>query len=444
MIIKKFILFILAFLSLNLLYTENFYINYSVQDKFRMTMRSNVRIYRDNRYVGLYTTELKGVLEVIGSQGGKSHVQGPVYRLQKGFRGNTEIGSFIDNIDATDFEIGSDGTITVIQNNFFPFIKGIPYFPNQDIAIGTTYQHYGSIPVFAENPDSYQVFRILISTVYRGKERFMDQVYDYFEISFGYYEPIAQGDIVRVRGLNRVRLFFDNVKHVPVYMDQHFDDTLTLRDNSTIVKKGFNLYFFAPVEPIDRIQLLAMINDQLDSSTSPVINNSNLYGFGSSSGTANVTGSSNYLDGSSINTAINNITGGGGTISGGIGGGEYTVIEREDSISISINNLNFRANSVELMSGEETKITTMINLLKETGNRTIMVVGHTALFGSREEQMRLSTDRAKAISAILAAGGIPPARLSFIGKGAEEPIAPNDTEANMRLNRRVEIRIMED
>jgi type VI secretion system protein ImpK len=63
---------------------------------------------------------------------------------------------------------------------------------------------------------------------------------------------------------------------------------------------------------------------------------------------------------------------------------------------------------------------------------------HTIAFASNFE---LSTARAKSVAAVLKRGLSHPDRLAVSGKGADNPVAPNDTEADKAKNRRVEVSI---
>jgi len=63
---------------------------------------------------------------------------------------------------------------------------------------------------------------------------------------------------------------------------------------------------------------------------------------------------------------------------------------------------------------------------------------HTLAFPSNFE---LSTARAKAVAALLKPDITDPTRLLATGHGADDPVAPNDVEANKAKNRRVEISI---
>ena len=71
----------------------------------------------------------------------------------------------------------------------------------------------------------------------------------------------------------------------------------------------------------------------------------------------------------------------------------------------------------------------------------LLVVGHTDGAGDDAYNQRLSERRAQAAAQYLVAQGVPSARIRTNGKGEAEPVAPNDTEANMAQNRRVEVAI---
>jgi OOP family OmpA-OmpF porin len=59
--------------------------------------------------------------------------------------------------------------------------------------------------------------------------------------------------------------------------------------------------------------------------------------------------------------------------------------------------------------------------------------------GSDATNMKLSEDRAKAVRDFFETQGIPSNRLTYVGKGPADPVAPNDTAEGRAKNRRVEI-----
>lgn len=117
----------------------------------------------------------------------------------------------------------------------------------------------------------------------------------------------------------------------------------------------------------------------------------------------------------------------------------------DDGVIISLENIQFRADSAEPLEGELRKLGTIVSLLKTYPGRDILVTGHTALAGSSAGRMNLSLERARTVAAFLKQElGVEDDRIMIEGKGATEPIAPNDTAEGMRKNRRVEITILEN
>jgi OOP family OmpA-OmpF porin len=70
------------------------------------------------------------------------------------------------------------------------------------------------------------------------------------------------------------------------------------------------------------------------------------------------------------------------------------------------------------------------------------IQGHTDSSGRREDNLRLSRDRADAVKDYLVARGLSPDRLVAVGFGPDRPIASNRTNAGRARNRRIEYRIV--
>lgn len=75
-------------------------------------------------------------------------------------------------------------------------------------------------------------------------------------------------------------------------------------------------------------------------------------------------------------------------------------------------------------------------------NTDILIVGHTDAVGTSDYNQGLSQRRATAAADYLVMQGVSSSRLRTAGRGKNEPIASNDTEAGRQANRRVEIAIV--
>jgi outer membrane protein OmpA-like peptidoglycan-associated protein len=117
----------------------------------------------------------------------------------------------------------------------------------------------------------------------------------------------------------------------------------------------------------------------------------------------------------------------------------------DEGVTISIDNIQFQAESSRLMPSETAKLRLIAEILRRYPDRDILVAGHTALAGTAEGRKKLSEERAQAVAeALIAAGAQKAERVQVVGYGAERPIADNSSEAGMARNRRVEITILEN
>jgi outer membrane protein OmpA-like peptidoglycan-associated protein len=117
----------------------------------------------------------------------------------------------------------------------------------------------------------------------------------------------------------------------------------------------------------------------------------------------------------------------------------------DEGITISLENVQFQAESAELLPPEREKLAKIAGILRRYPDRDILVGGHTALAGTEAGRLQLSQDRAAAVADYLIAVGVrKPERMVVRGYGAEKPLGDNRTEEGRRRNRRVEITILEN
>ncbi len=106
---------------------------------------------------------------------------------------------------------------------------------------------------------------------------------------------------------------------------------------------------------------------------------------------------------------------------------------------VTLSNLRFETGKADITPDSEASLNDAVNALKEHPDWKIRVEGFTDNVGSREANLKLSTDRANAVMNWLAEHGIDRSRLSAKGFGEARPIASNSTDEGRAKNRRVEI-----
>jgi outer membrane protein OmpA-like peptidoglycan-associated protein len=82
-----------------------------------------------------------------------------------------------------------------------------------------------------------------------------------------------------------------------------------------------------------------------------------------------------------------------------------------------------------------------VRMLKERGEVSVIVEGHTDSIGSDAYNMKLSMRRADAVKRYLVEHGIAASRITTEGFGKRQPVASNATAEGRAQNRRVELRV---
>jgi outer membrane protein OmpA-like peptidoglycan-associated protein len=117
----------------------------------------------------------------------------------------------------------------------------------------------------------------------------------------------------------------------------------------------------------------------------------------------------------------------------------------DEGIVISLENIQFAADSAVLRSSEFAKLDIIAEILMKYPDRDILVGGHTALAGTASARLQLSQERAAAVADYLIRKKVRTAdRVVIRGYGADRPVADNRTTEGMARNRRVEITILEN
>lgn len=105
---------------------------------------------------------------------------------------------------------------------------------------------------------------------------------------------------------------------------------------------------------------------------------------------------------------------------------------------IVVNNIYFDFDKANLRKESYVELKQLAALMKKNPTMKVEIEGHTDDVGNDAYNLTLSGNRAKSVSAYLISCGIAAERIMSTGKGENNPVAPNDTDENKQLNRRVE------
>ncbi|HEV2353929.1 MAG TPA: OmpA family protein, partial [Puia sp.] len=109
---------------------------------------------------------------------------------------------------------------------------------------------------------------------------------------------------------------------------------------------------------------------------------------------------------------------------------------------VVLKNIFFQSNRYDLQPESGTELDAVVQLMKDNPTLKIQISGHTDNSGNAAENLKLSDNRAKAVTAYLVGKGIAAARLVPKGWGDTRPIADNSTPEGRARNRRTELRVI--
>lgn len=111
--------------------------------------------------------------------------------------------------------------------------------------------------------------------------------------------------------------------------------------------------------------------------------------------------------------------------------------------TIVLKNIQFERSKAVFLSMSYPELERLFELLTAHPTMKILLEGHTDNIGAEIPNRQLSGQRVQAVKTYLVSRGIGANRLETSAQGSKKPLVPNDTEENRKLNRRVEVKILE-
>ena len=111
---------------------------------------------------------------------------------------------------------------------------------------------------------------------------------------------------------------------------------------------------------------------------------------------------------------------------------------------IRLDNLIFQVGKSRISSESHSELDVVVNMMKENINMVVQLEGHTDPLGDAKENLRLSQSRVDAVKQYIVSNGIQKNRIKTKALGGSQPLSKENTPEAHRMNRRVELRILEN
>ena len=403
--VKKILIF-LMFITLFRIYSIDFKFKYNDGENYRIVSEVFENIKENDQYI--FSTEILNRIAVnINHSTEESGEISAVYQISERESGGS--GYHWSNEDSATFRRDNRGLYSLIpENESLPSVRNIPRFPERDLNPGDTWTFFAEevhdlYPFFLIDHRLHIPFRVFYT--YESSFEENGTVYDRILINYNiYYEedPIATlyehpdwGEIFpeKIVGSFHQEYIWNRAIGRPDRVEDRFEYKYFLSTGDTYTFSGVSYGEVLTSEYMDREKIADEINEELQEQ-----------------------GLENIL-----------------------------AVPDVDGVKITIEDIRFVPDSPVLEESEILKLEKISEILKRLGDRDILISGHTARFGTEESSQVLSEERAAAVASYLLENGIrEESEIVTRGYGSLKPIGNNSTIEGQKMNRRVEITILEN
>ena len=109
-----------------------------------------------------------------------------------------------------------------------------------------------------------------------------------------------------------------------------------------------------------------------------------------------------------------------------------------------LDNLIFAAGRSKISEDSYHELNLVVDMMKDNGEMVIQLEGHTDYQGDPKGNLKLSRERVESVKQYITSKGIPKSRVKTKAFGGTMPLSRDNTPEAHRLNRRVELRILEN
>ena len=469
--------FLILFFLNFLFWGQEIQFRYNGGRNYTLVERTDLRRYENNRYVGLLSREIRSFISNYGDL-----YEGSFYVSQDTVRASLSVADQIHDSIPSKFRISDDGNLTMIEDYGYPTFRSFPAFSANRIKHGDSWQAKAERAVDPLNKGIVTKIPMYVQYTYTGDENVRGE--DVYVLTAKWATRYGQNiymdfggdkELKQATGSHNATMYVSKVTGNAIVVRDSVDETFVYNDGKAVTFKGTISLFTEYPPAVDRskiiralqrvaaidgdeAKLLAQVATKTDGAQSKAGSKdtdvAKISSGSQSSRDAQSTAYSQSKPGSqksasskpsaeSISKAVAAVS---KSLSDQAIAAASKPIKVENTtagIRLTIQNLQFKPDSAELVSGESSRLDQIASVLREVPESQFLVEGHTAATGNETGEMRLSALRAHKIAKELSKRGIPQEKFICKGSGAHKPVADNSTPAGKAVNRRVEITILE-
>ena len=430
-------------------------ISYKGSRNYKFTERSDLRVYKNGRYVGLQSKIVSAF--IIPSWTDKGLVyEGDFFVDQDTNRNKAQVALGIHEAIPSAFIINSDGNLTMLVDNGYPSFRSFPTFTSRKIQKGDIWEAKAMRAVDPLSKGIITKMPIYVRYTYTGNDNYNGEPVYLISAEWAtrynmggtttYVDWGGDKELNYAQGSHKATIIVSKATGAALVIRDTVDETFVYKDGNKYQYKGTISLFTEYPSAIDRSRLIAALKkmDLLDDEEAekllqrPVAKDDAIASDEKKASGKSLSAKDTAAKTEKLKKQIEEHQAKSAKSATSI-----SVDNTEAGIRLTIQNLQFKADSAELLPGEEKRLDQIAEILRLAEGAQFLIEGHTADTGYEAGEMKLSKERADSIAAALSSRGIGSERFICKGSGGKKPIASNDTSEGKALNRRVEITILD-
>ncbi len=444
-------------------------ISYKGSRNYKFTERSDLRVYQNGKYVGLQSKIVSAFIIPGWTDKGLVY-EGDFFVDQDTNRNKAQVALGIHEAIPSSFIINDVGNLTMLVDNGYPSFRSFPAYSSHKLKKGDVWEAKATRAVDPLSKGIITKMPIYVQYTYTGDDLYNGEPVYLISAQWAtrynmggttiYVDWGGDKELSYAQGSHKATIIVSKATGAALVIRDNVDETFAYADGNKYQFKGTISLFTEYPPAIDRSKLIAAlkrmelldddeaekllqrpvvkevvksstISDKDDDwepvNTSEWVSGENPDKKDSKTKTEKL---KKQIEEHQAKEAAHKAT-------------PISVDNTEAGIRLTIQNLQFKADSAELLPGEEKRLDQIAEILKLADGAQFLIEGHTASTGYEVGELKLSKERADSIAAALAKREIGSERFICKGSGGKKPIAPNDTAEGKALNRRVEITILD-
>ena len=250
-------------------------ISYRGSRNYKFTERSDLRVYKNGRYVGLQSKIVSAFIIPGWTDKGLVY-EGDFYVDQDTNRNMTQVALGIHEAIPSSFIINSDGNLTMLVDNGYPSFRSFPAFTNQKIKKGDVWEAKAmravdplSKGIITKMP-IYVQYTYTGDDIYNGEPVFLISAQWATRYNTGgttmYVDWGGDKELSAAQGAHKATIIVSKATGAALVIRDNVDETFIYKDGNKYQYKGTISLFTEYPPAIDRSKLIAALKkmDLLD------------------------------------------------------------------------------------------------------------------------------------------------------------------------------------